>query len=108
MCNLTKQWHARQAAALHVILHYLFGSVSDVALLLARFCWQAKAQEEGESVLQVTPVSGVVAPYSKAQLNIMFRPQVLTGKKGFRAQQMTHTQEARIFDYLVQVRQQLS
>jgi len=36
MCGLTKQWHARQAAALHVILHYLFGSVSDVALLLAR------------------------------------------------------------------------
>eukprot|EP00775_Hariotina_reticulata_P012144 gene12144-12282_t len=78
-------------------------AADEVTRFLRAACVRAKAQEEGQSILLVTPTSGAVAPYSMAPLIIMFRPRAATEKKGFTTQPIPHTQQALNFDYLVQV-----
>jgi hypothetical protein len=55
-------------------------------------------------VLKVSPISGVIAPYSTAQLQVTFKPLAPQLDKGFAGQPLTPQQQAQLFDCLLQVR----
>jgi hypothetical protein len=67
---------------------------------------QAKARAEKDSVLKVSPISGAIAPYSTAQLQVTFKPLAPQQDKGFAGQPLTPQQQAQLFDCLLQVRAQ--
>jgi hypothetical protein len=55
-------------------------------------------------VLKVSPISGVIAPYGTAQLQVTFKPLAPQLDKGFAGQPLTPQQQAQLFDCLLQVR----
>jgi hypothetical protein len=54
-------------------------------------------------MLKVSPLAGVIAPYSSARLCVRFKPFSLDGGRGFRAQPLSPQQQAQPFDGLLQV-----
>lgn len=54
-------------------------------------------------MLRLSPISGVIAPYSSAQLRLTFKPFSLDGGGGFRAQPLSPQQQMQPFDGLLQV-----
>lgn len=55
-------------------------------------------------MLKVSPISGVIAPYSAAQLQVTFKPPAPQLDKGFAGQPLAPQQQAQLFDCLLQVR----
>jgi hypothetical protein len=64
---------------------------------------QAKAREDKGSMLKVSPISGVIAPYSSTRLRVTFKPFATDAGRGFRAQPLSPQQQVQPFDGLVQV-----
>jgi hypothetical protein len=64
---------------------------------------QAKAREDKGSMLKVSPVSGVIPPYSSTRLRVTFKPFATDAGRGFRAQPLSPQQQVQPFDGLLQV-----
>lgn len=81
-------------------------AAAAVACLYAgRACvLQAKSREDKGTMLRVSPISGVIAPYSSSQLSVTFKPFALDGPKPFKAQPLAPPQQVQPFDGLLQVR----
>lgn len=69
---------------------------------------QAKAREDKGTMLRVSPVSGVIEPYSSTTLHVTFKPFALDGVRGFKAQAVSPQQQVQPFDGLLQVRMLLA
>jgi hypothetical protein len=65
---------------------------------------QAKSRGEKGTMLKVSPLAGVIAPYSSTRLCVTFKPFSLDGGRGFRAQPLSPQQQVQPFDGLLQVR----
>lgn len=64
---------------------------------------QAKLREEKNPVVRVTPIAGSIAPYSTAQLTVIFKPLATAQAVGFKVQPLTAQQQEQNFEYLLQV-----
>jgi hypothetical protein len=76
------------------------GACAHICLL------QAKAREDKGTMLRVSPISGVIAPYASVRLCVTFKPFAQDGAaRGFKAQPLSPQQQIQPFEGLVQVRQ---
>jgi hypothetical protein len=65
---------------------------------------QAKAREEADSAVRVSPLAGAVPPYGTARLVVSFQPPHAARAQGFQSKELGEDEAMRVFDYVVQVR----
>jgi len=64
---------------------------------------KAKAREERDQAVRVSPLTGVIPPFSATQLIVSFHPPRAARATGFAAQAPDPAAADRAFDYTVQV-----
>ena len=64
---------------------------------------QAKALETKDSVVDVSPLTGVIPPYGKVPLVVKFHPQQTAPARGFSANPQPPERQSKTYQYAVQV-----